>query len=104
MTKRQDTVWKKSVVSGFNEEQKEIEKIKREKNRLEFENKYLIKETQKREKILETLDAYLIQRIAKLEEANVNKTAIYELNNLLKGLREERSLLNFSQAKKRKDC
>lgn len=104
ITKRQDAYWKKSAVLGLSEEQKNIEKIKREKNRLEFENKHLVKEIQRREKILETIEAYLVQRIEKLEEANINKTAVYELNNLLNGLREERSVINYCQPKKRKDC
>lgn len=68
----------------------EYEKTKRERNRLLGEKKLLIKEVQKREKILETMEAYLIQRIEKLKQSEISQTAIHELKILLDGLKEER--------------
>ena len=86
----------KNDIEFFTREEKEIEKIKRERNRLLQEKKLLIKDVQKREKILETLEIYLIQRIEKLKDCDVTKTAIYELEMLLNGLKEERNLI-FTQ-------
>ena len=47
------------------EYEKKYEKVKRERNRFAGEIKILIKEVQKREKILETAEFYLTQRIEK---------------------------------------
>ena len=63
---------------------------------MSLENKQFIKEIQKREKILETLEAYLLQRIEKLVNLNYDKKAIHELQILLKALKEERNFI-FSQ-------
>lgn len=90
----------KNDVKFFTREEKEIEKIKRERNRLLQEKKLLIKDVQKREKILETLEVYLIQRIEKLKDCEFTKTAIYELEMLLNGLKEERNLIFTQEGRK----
>ena len=93
ITKRQENVLKKNFAKSLSENEKKNEKIKRERNRLEFENKILIREAQEKERIIETTETYLIQRIEKLKESCVSQTAIYELEILLNGLREERSAI-----------
>ena len=85
-----DKILKQDATEGMSSYEIEKEKIKRERNRLLGEKKLLIQEIQKREKILETTETYLIQRIQKLKESGISKTAIYELEILLDGLKEER--------------
>lgn len=96
-----DELYDENYPLKLTEYEKKYEKVKRERNRLAGEIKLLIKEVQKREKILETAETYLIQRIEKLKESEVSKTAIYELEILLKGLKEERNEIHNYSAKKR---
>lgn len=85
-----EKILSEDATKGMRPYEREQEKIKRERNILKKEKTFLIKKVQKKEKILETIEAYLIQRIEKLKESNVSKTAIYELELLLNGLLEEK--------------
>jgi len=96
-----DDLLEKESIKEMKPYEKEIEKTKRERNRFAGEIKILIKEVQKRERILETTEAYLVQRIEKSKESGVSKTAIYELEILLNGLKEERSAIHNCCAKRR---
>lgn len=94
MTKKEEFYLLENAVENFTNAEKDFEKVKREKNLYKLKNKQLTNEIYKREKILETLEVYLIQRIEKLKESNVSKTAIYELELLLNGLLEEKKIIN----------
>ena len=85
-----EKILSEDATKGMRPYEREQEKLKRERNILKKEKTFLIKEVQKKEKVLETIEAYLIQRIEKLKESNVSKTAIYELELLLNGLLEEK--------------
>lgn len=85
-----EKILSEDATKGMGLYEREREKLKRERNILKKEKTFLIKKVQKKEKILETIEAYLIQRIEKLKESNVSKTAIYELELLLNGLLEEK--------------
>lgn len=85
-----EKILNEDATKGMRPYEREQEKLKRERNILKKEKTFLIKKIQKKEKILETIEAYLIQRIEKLKESNVSKTAIYELELLLNGLLEEK--------------
>lgn len=90
MTKKEEFYLLENAVENFTDKEKDFEKLKRERNILKKEKTFLIKKVQKKEKVLETIEMYLIQRIEKLKESNVSKTAIYELELLLNGLLEEK--------------
>ncbi len=81
-----------------------IERLKRDKNLLVLENANLKKKVDKfeqqisflikGERILQTVEMYLLQRIEKLKENNVNYLIIRELELLSKALEEERRYVN----------
>lgn len=81
-----------------------IERLKRDKNLLVLENVNLKKKIDKLEqqnsfliqgeRILQTVEMYLLQRIEKLKENNVNYLIIRELEQLSKALEEERRYVN----------
>lgn len=81
-----------------------IERLKRDKNLLVLENSNLKKKIDKLEqqnsfliqgeRILQTVEMYLLQRIEKLKENNVNYLIIRELEQLSKALEEERRYVN----------
>lgn len=81
-----------------------IERLKRDKNLLVLENTNLKKKIDKLEqqnsfliqgeRILQTVEMYLLQRIEKLKENNVNYLIIRELEQLSKALEEERRYVN----------
>lgn len=81
-----------------------IERLKRDKNLLVLENSNLKKKIDKleqqnsfliqSERILQTVEMYLLQRIEKLKENNVNYLIIRELEQLSKALEEERRYVN----------
>lgn len=85
---------------------KEYERLKRDKNYLEIDNKRLFKKTiylevendrlKKRDKLLETVELYLQHRIKKMLDLKDNKynIAILELENLSNALEYERVNLN----------
>lgn len=87
----------------FTEYEKRNEKIRRERNRLLEEKKCLIRDIQKRERVLEMTETYLIQRIEKLKSASVSETAIHELEILLEALKEERHKIMFREVKNPKN-
>ena len=89
-----EKILSEDATKGMRPYEREQEKLKRERNILKKEKTFLIKKLQKKEKVLETIEAYLIQRIEKLKESNVSKTAIYELELLLNGLLEEKKIIN----------
>lgn len=89
-----EKILSEDATKGMRPYEREQEKLKRERNILKKEKTFLIKKVQKKEKALETIEAYLIQRIEKLKESNVSKTAIYELELLLNGLLEEKKIIN----------
>lgn len=100
MTKKEEFYLLENAVENFTNAEKDFEKVKREKNLYKLKNKQLTNEIYKREKILETLEVYLIQRIEKLKDCDVTKTAIYELEMLLNGLKEERNLIFTQEGRK----
>lgn len=89
------------------QEEKELEKIKRERNRyklnnqnlinkitkIEIENEYL----NKRNKTLETIETYLPHRITQISKVNDNRYsyAMLELQRLLDALEYERNRINY---------
>lgn len=85
---------------------KEFERLKRDKNYLELDNKRLFKKLtkievendrlKKRDKLLETVELYLQHRIKKITELNDNRynIAIIELENLSNALEYEKINLN----------
>lgn len=89
-----EKILSEDATKGMRPYEREQEKLKRERNILKKEKTFLIKKVQKKEKVLETIEVYLIQRIEKLKESNVSKTAIYELELLLNGLLEEKKIIN----------
>jgi len=85
---------------------REFERLKRDKNFLELDNKRLFKKLtkvevendrlKKRDKLLETVELYLQHRIKKLSEINDNRynIAILELKNLSEALEYEKIKIN----------
>lgn len=100
MIKKEKNYLSENAVETFMTPEKYLEKLKREKNLYKLKNKQLTNEVCKRERILETVEAYLIQRIEKLKKHNISETAIHELELLLNGLKEERILIHRQKARK----
>lgn len=85
---------------------REFERLKRDKNFLELDNKRLFKKLtkvevendrlKKRDKLLETVELYLQHRIKKISEINDNRynIAILELKNLSEALEYEKIKIN----------
>lgn len=71
--------------------EREIERIRRDKNLLELENKAMKRKIDRAENILTTLEQYLTDRIEKIE--NKSERATYELMILLKAIKEEKELM-----------
>lgn len=71
--------------------EKAIERIKRDKNMLELENKAMKKKVDRAENILTTLEQYLTDRIEKI--GNKSEIATYELMRMLKAIKEEKELM-----------
>lgn len=71
--------------------EREIERLKRDKNMLELENKNMKKKIDKANDILTILEKYLTERIEKI--VNKNERATYELMRLLKAVKDEMELM-----------
>lgn len=95
-----EKILSEDATKGMRPYEREQEKLKRERNLYKLKNKQLTNEIYKREKILETLETYLIQRIEKLKDSVTAKTAIYELEILLVALKEERNLIFTQEGRK----
>lgn len=71
--------------------EKVMERIKRDKNMLELENKAMKKKVDRAENILTTLEQYLTDRIEII--GNKSEIATYELMRMLKAIKEEKELM-----------
>lgn len=92
---------KENPVKEMKPYEKAMERLKRDKNILELENKAMKKIIDKARKkaevvdransILEKMDIYLTDRIEKI--GNKNERATYELMRMLKAIKEEKELM-----------
>jgi len=91
----------KDPTKDMNSYEREFERLKRDKNILELENKAMKKIIDKAKKkaevvdransMLEKMDIYLTDRIEKI--GNKNERATYELMRLLKAIKDEKELM-----------
>lgn len=91
---------------SYEEYIKKLERLKRDKNTLELEKKKLVRDLAnekakhdfliKRERTLQTVESYLLQRINKLKVLNHKEydIAVIELEKLSEALDYERALAN----------
>lgn len=86
-----DSLLGKDPTKDMNSYEREFERLKRDKNILELENKAMKKKIDKADNVLKILEQYLTERIEKI--GNKSDIATYELMRLLKAIKEERELM-----------
>lgn len=86
-----DSLLGKAPTKDMNSYEREFERLKRDKNILELENKAMKKKIDKADNVLKILEQYLTERIEKI--GNKSDIATYELMRLLKAIKEERELM-----------
>ena len=96
-----DDLLEKDKAKEMSPYEREVERIRRDKNMLELENKAMKKIIDKAKRnadivdransMLEKMDIYLTDRIEKI--GNKSEIATYELMRLLKAIKEEKELM-----------
>lgn len=86
-----DSLLGKDPTKDMKPYERELERVKRDKNILELENKAMKKKIDKADNVLKVLEQYLTERIEKI--GNKSDIASYELMRLLQAIKEERELM-----------